>query len=342
MRMKEYLVDVPVAAQIWIRPEAQRKQFEILKQARPSTLLVISDGGRNEEEQRLIQISRTMFETEIDWDCTVYSFYSDVNLGTYGCIKKMHEFVWSHVDRCIFLEDDILPSVSFFRYCAELLEKYKDDPRIYAICGMNHEGISEPVTSDYFFSRYGSIWGHAFWKRTYEQYYDYAFRDDPYTLSLIEESAAKTIPAHRKQIRSVAETGRYDGHEPGGEFFMNFMIYGQHQMLIIPKKNMITNIGADASAAHAADLNNLPKGIRRVFNMERYELEFPLKHPKYVFPDTRYEAVRNRIMGFGHPLVTLYRNGESVYRNIKNGNGEYVIDRLAKLVRLHRGTFKEN
>ena len=99
---KEYLVDVPVAVQIWIRPEAQRKQFEILREARPSTLLIISDGGRNEEEKRLIQISRTMFETEIDWECSVNSFYSDVNLGTYGCIKAMHEFVWSHVDRCIF------------------------------------------------------------------------------------------------------------------------------------------------------------------------------------------------------------------------------------------------
>ena len=339
---KEYLVDVPVAVQIWIRPENQRKQFEILREARPSTLLIISDGGRNEEENRLIQISRTMFETEIDWECNVSSFYSDVNLGTYGCIKAMHEFVWSHVDRCIFLEDDILPSVSFFRYCAELLEKYKDDRRIYAICGMNHEGISEPAEHDYFFSRYGSIWGHAFWKRTYEQYYDYAFKDEPYTMSLIEKAAHDLMPGHDKQIENVAKYGRYDGHEPGGEFFMNFMIYGQHQLLIIPKKNMITNIGADANAAHAAALDNLPKGIRRVFNMKRYELEFPLNHPKYVFPDTRYEAVRNRIMAYGHPLVRLYRNGETVFLNLKNGNGDYVKDRLAKMIKLKRGTFKED
>ena len=123
---------------------------------------------------------------------------------------------------------------------------------------------------------------------------------------------------------------------------MNFMIYGQHQLLIIPKKNMITNIGADANAAHAAALDNLPKGIRRVFNMKRYELDFPLSHPKYVFPDTRYEAVRNRIMAYGHPLVRLYRNSETVFLNLKNGNGDYVKDRLAKMIKLKRGTFKED
>lgn len=332
--MKDYLVDVPVTVMIWVRPDAQRKQFEIIKQARPSTLLIISDGGRTEEENEAIRISRTMYETEVDWDCTIHRFCSDVNLGTYTCIQKMHEFVWSRVDRTIFLEDDILPSVSFFRYCAELLERYKDDQRIYAICGMNHEGISEEAQTDYFFSRFGSIWGHAFWKRTYEQYYDYSFKDDPYTLSLLEEAASEFIPAHRKQIELVAKNGQYDGHIPGGEFFMNFMIYGQHQLLIIPRKNMITNIGCDPKAEHSTDINNLPKGIRRVFNMERYELEFPLKHPKYVFPDTRYEKVRNRIMGFGHPMVTAYRNAESVYRNIKNGNAEYVRDRLKKLIHI--------
>lgn len=340
--MKDYITDVPVCVQIWIRPDAQRRQFEILKQARPSTLLIVSDGGRNEEENRLIQISRTMFETEIDWNCTVYSFYSDVNLGTYGCIRKMHEFVWDKVDRCVFLEDDILPSVSFFPYCAELLERYKDDRRIYAICGMNHEGISRPVTSDYFFSRYGSIWGHAFWKRTYEQYYDYRFRNDPYSTSIIMKNARALMPGHEKQIENIAKYGTYDGHEPGGEFFMNFMIYGQHQLLIIPRKNLITNIGADASAAHAADLNNLPKGIRRVFNMERYELDFPLTHPNYVFPDTRYEAVRNRIMAYGHPIIHAYRNAETVYYNLKNGNAGFVKDRLERVVRLKLGTFRED
>ena len=340
--MKDYLVDVPVTVLLWIRPEAQRKQFEIIKEARPSTLLIISDGGRTEEEKNAIKINRTMYETEVDWNCTIHRFYSDVNLGTYACIQKMHEFVWSHVDRTIFLEDDILPSVSFFRFCAELLEKYKDDPRIYAICGMNHEGISEEVNTDYFFSRYGSIWGHAFWKRTYDQYYDYEYRSDPYTTELLEEAASKVIPAHRRQIESVAKYGEYDGHIPGGEFFMNFAVYGQHQLLIIPKKNMITNIGCDPHAAHSTDINNLPMGIRRVFNMERYEISFPMKHPKYVFPDTRYEKVRNRIMGFGHPVVTAYRNAESVYRNIKNGNGNYVKDRLSKLINLKLGKFKED
>lgn len=56
--MKPYLVDVPVKVNIWTRPECQRKQFEVIKQARPSILFVTSDGGRNEREWQLIYQNR--------------------------------------------------------------------------------------------------------------------------------------------------------------------------------------------------------------------------------------------------------------------------------------------
>ena len=340
--MKEFNTDVPVAIQLWIRHDMQRKQFEILKKARPSTLFLISDGGRNEAEWEDIKKNREMFDTEIDWNCTIYRMYSDHNMGLYQCQAAMMEFIFSHTDRCIILEDDQLPSISFFPFCAELLERYKDDQRIYAICGMNHEGISEEVTSDYFFSRFGSIWGYAIWKRSYEEYKNDAFRHDPYTLSLLEESAKTYIPAHRKQIEKVAKFGEYDGHTPGNEFYMNFMIYAHSQMLIIPKKNMITNIGCDENATHSASLANLPKGIRRLYNMERYEYDFPLNHPDYVFPDTRYEKKRNRIMGFGHPLVTYYRYAETVFLHLRSGDSKQVMNKIRNFIRLRTGKMKEH
>lgn len=51
--------------------------------------------------------------------------------------NKVAEYIWKHVNRCIFLEDDQIPSVTFFHFCSELLEKYKDDERIEMICGNN-------------------------------------------------------------------------------------------------------------------------------------------------------------------------------------------------------------
>lgn len=328
--MKPYLVDVPVKINIWTRPECQRKQFEVIRQARPSVLFIASDGGRNEEEWRLIKENRKIYEDEIDWDCNVYHIYEDENKGMYGMGKIIHKFVWDRVDRCIFLEDDQIPSVSFFQFCAEMLEKYKADTRISMICGMNHLGVYEDVNTDYFFSRRGSIWGIAMWKRTYDQYFDFSYRDDPYIMRCLKERTRHSQITW-KQICAYAKNEYYRGHIAGDEFFLKFASYGQNQLQIIPKYNLISNIGSTGNSAHAGEIQELPRGIRRVFGMKTYELQFPLKHPKYMMPDIFYEKKRNRIMGTGHPLVCLWRKAERTILILRY-QGIAILTRKIKVI----------
>ena len=338
--MKEFLVDVPVKTNIWIRPECQRPQFEIIKKARPSILFVISDGGRNEEEWKVINEHRKMFEEEIDWNCTVYRLYESENRGMYAMIKRMHEFVWNKVDRCIYLEDDILPSISFFSFCAELLEKYKDDLRISAICGMNYDGISEDVTSDYFFSRQGSIWGMAFWKRSFLNF-DLNYMMDPY-ISKIVVTEMRDNPTMRNRLVGYSKNDLYDGHPAADEYFFSSFAYVQNQLQIIPKFNMICNIGCQPSAAHSGTYETLPHGIRRVFNMKTYEIKSPLKHPKYVVADLEYEKRRNRILAFNNPWVRRYRRLEALFLNLKAGNFNRIKNKFKYYVNAKLGKYRES
>ena len=330
--MKPYLVDVPVRIQIWIRPDCQRKQFDIVKKARPSILFLISDGGRNEKECKLIAENRKMIEENIDWECQVYKLYEEKNLGLYTIGKKSNKLIWSIVDRCIMLEDDILPAVSFFRYCAELLEKYKYDERINVICGMNHLGVCENVNSDYFFSRQGSIWGIARWRRSYDRYYDFDYGKDSYIMSLLHNQTSDN-KIFWKRLKAYSKQKYYEGHVAGGEFFIEFGMYGQNQLQIIPKKNLISNIGCTAESTHAAELKNLPKGIRRIFNMNTYELEFPLKHAKYVIPDVNYEKKRNRIMAYNRPVINFYRKCETAFLRFFRGNKKEVVLKISNVMR---------
>ena len=291
--MKPYLVDVPVRVNIWIRPECQRKQFEIIKKARPSILFVISDGGRNDKEWELIKKNRQIYDEEIDWECKVYKLYMEQNLGIYTISKKIGELIWGNVDRCIMLEDDILPSVSFFTYCAELLEKYKDDERIECICGMNHLGQCKEVKADYFFSRQGSIWGTAIWKRSTVNRGNYSYIDDPYIMKLLKQRTSHNKIAWKRLV-AYGNQEKYEGHVAGTEFWYEFDMYAQNRLQIIPKVNLISNIGATADSAHAADLKELPKSMKKVFNNPTYEMEFPMKHAQFVIPDIYYEKERNK------------------------------------------------
>ncbi len=332
--MKPYLVDVPVKLNIWIRPECQRKQFEVIKQARPSILFLVSDGGRNEKEWEAIYQNRRLYDEEIDWECTVYKLYEDKNNGMYTVGKKSRELVWSNVDRCIFLEDDVIPSVSFFRYCAELLEKYKDDYRVHIINGMNHLGVYEDVNTDYFFSRVGSIWGFATWKRVFEGFDDFSYYKDEYVLKRLMNNSGKDTVL-KECMTAYPQNILEGGHSPGGEFWFTFDVFAQNQLNIVPKKNMISNIGCTEDAAHAAELKKMSKGAQQIFNMRTHELEFPLKHARYVIPDFSYEKRQKRIMGWHHPLVQVYRKCECFVRAL------YYDDFKANLKKVKRRIIRE-
>ena len=295
--MKSYLVDVPVKINIWIRPECQRRQFDIIKKARPSILFVTSDGGRNQEEWDAIYRNRRLYDEEIDWECKVYKLYMDENFGLYEMGKKRNELIWSKVDRCIFLEDDQIPSISFFRFCADLLEKYKDDQRIECICGMNHLGSSPNVQADYFFSRQGSIWGYATWKRIYEGRNNFSYFDDLYIMSLLKQRT-KYNPIAWKRLNAYALNKKYEGHMPGQEFWFEFDMYAQNRLQIIPKVNLISNIGATENAVHSNKLSQLPKWLQKVYYMPVYEMKFPMVYTEYVIPDLKYERERNKIMHY--------------------------------------------
>ena len=320
--LKPYLVDVPVRVNIWIRPESQRRQFEILKEARPSTMFLISDGGRNEREWEAIKQNRALFDNEIDWECTVYKLYEDENRGLYTMSKKGAELIWSHVDRCIFLEDDHLVSVSYFKFCAELLEKYKNDTRIVAIASMNYAGEWKDCTSDYFFCERGAIWALASWKRSYEaRDPSHKYGKDPYTMSLLKERT-KHVKYMYKTIEGYAKNPLYGNHAAGGEFYNRFAVYSQNQLYIVPKYNMMCNIGCTPDAAHADEYNLMPRAVKKLFNMKTYELEFPLKHPEYVIPDQNYRRCEDKTLGRGYPMLRFFRRIEAVmlafrYRGLK-------------------------
>ncbi len=81
------------------------------------------------------------------------------------------DWFFSQVEEGIILEDDCVPDQSFFLFCQELLERYRDDKRIMMISGDNFEFGQKRMEYSYYFSRYFHIWGWATWKRAWK-YYD--------------------------------------------------------------------------------------------------------------------------------------------------------------------------
>ena len=330
MDKKPFLVDVPVKINIWIRPDFQKKQWEIIRQARPSVIFLQSDGGRTESEKRIICENRKMIEDTIDWECTLFKLYEDNNLGLYKMAAKTREFIWSKVDRCIFMEDDQIVSVSFFNFCAELLEKYKDDERIECICGTNLLNEYEDASSDYFFSRQGSIWGVATWRRVYKTRGIFDYYQDNYTMNLLKERTRKNKTIW-KRLNAYGKSRIYENHVAGSEFWIEFDMYAQNRLQIIPKYNLVSNIGCDEKATHIDSYKKLSKKMRKVFYKPVFEYAFPLKHPLYVIPDVKYEKLRNKCISYNTPVFfVLMKRIRNFFKHLIKLDIKYFSERIKK------------
>lgn len=274
------------------RPDTLQLVFDKVREAQPPKLFLVQDGPRegNEKDARGVEACRKIVEN-IDWECEVYRNYSDVNLG---CgVRPMSGITWalSQVDSTIILEDDCVPDPTFFAYCDEMLERYAHDERIAYISGLNHFEEWDFGGSSYGFARGGAIWGWATWKRAWDRY-DYAVNSivDPY----IEKQLSLLFPGEKGKIaawKKAHELVKADMKISYWDVQWGFIKHSQNQMVIVPKYNLICNIGVGVDSTHAALVSSNHRKYKDFNNMPVKALEFPLVHPTHCLCDLEYDAM---------------------------------------------------
>lgn len=318
--MKNAKIDIAVLILFFNRPAMLEKVFEQVKLARPARLYLYQDGPREGRQDDILNVQKCRdVVADIDWECEVHRNYQEKNFGCDPSEYLAQKWMFSTEEMGIVLEDDDVPSQSFFPFCKELLEKYKDDQRVAMICGMNNCGITDYCPYDYFFSTTGSIWGWATWKRVIDEWDEHIdFVDHAYEVGLFTE-----VYKSRFEIKKLLQ--HYKACNDCGTAYYEAIMSGnalpQNRLNIVPTKNMISNIGFTGESTHgAASFDLLPKGIRRIFDIETYEYDFPLKHPPFMLEDLMFSKKLRRIMGQGYPLVNLYRHCEVAFYKMRKGD----------------------
>jgi hypothetical protein len=131
-------LSTPVAFLIFNRPDLTQIVFEAIAKVKPKQLFVVADGPRFAAEAKKCEQARAAID-RVDWECEVFTNFSDTNLGCGQRVASGIGWVFSEVEEAIFLEDDCLPVESFFSFCQALLEHYRHDERIMTINGNNFQ-----------------------------------------------------------------------------------------------------------------------------------------------------------------------------------------------------------
>ena len=158
---------------VFNRIDTTKKVFEAIRQAKPPRLYIAADGAReSKDEEEKVNAVRDYVSSNIDWDCEIKTLFNEKNLGCKMAVSGAIDWFFDNEEMGIILEDDCLPSQSFFWFCEEMLAKYKDDMRVWHVAGNNfHFGWKRDEDYSYYFGGiYGSIWGWASWRTRWNHY----------------------------------------------------------------------------------------------------------------------------------------------------------------------------
>ena len=86
--------------------------------------------------------------------------------------NRVGELIGYSKVEAIILEDDCVPNPTFFRFCQEMLDRYRHDQRIGMISGDNFQFGRRRNDDSYYFSKYVHVWGWASWRDRWVGSYD--------------------------------------------------------------------------------------------------------------------------------------------------------------------------
>ena len=304
------MFDIPVVLFIFKRYKTVLQIVDRLRKVQVSKIYLIGDGPRNDQENEIVEKTRSIIEQSIDWNCEVIKDYALVNRGVYENIGKGALRVFENEEMAIFLEDDNLPEVSFFYYCEELLNRYKDNDTVLWINGTNYLTEYTPKDgSDYVFTRHLLPCGWASWGGKYKKYYDGELTglDDDILFDNFRKSYKNKV-LFKQQLHSIRTTKRkIETKRPvSWDFQMCFSVRSNNMFGVSPKYNQIKNIGVDSDSTHGGVSLSIEM-TERFCSMDSKALDLPLKHPSKIGLDRDYEDKIDRIITWPLKTQLVYR-----------------------------------
>lgn len=303
--MYNSIQDVPVLLIAFNRPTFLAEVVKTLREVKPKKVYVSVDGPRISVvgESDLVKQNQNAINL-IDWPCEIFTKFEPINLGCKKSVIKAIDWIFENEEMAIILEDDILPKSTFFHFCFELLQRYKDDSNVLAISGFNslNDGIKR---ESYRFSSITHVWGWATWKRSWQNYpRNFSLESDQpsinelrnyFSCSWLESFLLKRI------FKKVA-----DGSLDTWDYQLVHLAMQSNAYCATSNINLIDNIGFGPNSTHTKNKPN--------YLLSSEEISFPLIHPPLERDQTADQWIIKNAYGVDFPFVLAYLKKQLVKR----------------------------
>lgn len=259
--------------------------FESIRQAKPPKLYIAADGAREsiQDEKEKVDSVRDYVTANIDWGCEVRTLFREKNLGCKMAVSTAIDWFFENEEMGIIIEDDCLPSQSFYWFCEKMLHEYKNDNRVMMVSGTNYFlDIRDNIKHDYFFSRHFTIWGWATWRRAWNKYdvkmATWRTAIQPGDLQFVSNHIY--IVKHFQNMFNLI----YNNNLNTWDIQWVYTCLFNYGLCLTPSINMIHNIGVDGTHTTGDVTDSHFLKAHNFANINAIEIN------KLVFPNEYYDA----------------------------------------------------
>jgi hypothetical protein len=302
--------NVPILFIIYKRRNSALKVMDVISKIKPKKLYISQDGPRNTGNALLIDEVRKAVLAKVNWNCKLTVWVHEKNFGLKEHIPEAFNKFFKKEEYGIYLEDDTLPSEDFFYYEQKLLEKYKNDGRIFSINATNYYSDKLKSKYSYYLSQIGDIWGFGLWRRSWKLYnsFLYDFDRTSKTMKYKKYFFSKGYKFYLESFWKAIKNKRLDSWA----MQLVYAAIKNDMYFISPTVNMVNNIGVGNNASNPSLQKYLAK----------FASPFPLKHPVKLMYDKRLDSIyfRNMLRGgwLRLILIKIYLYMPFFLRNIIN------------------------
>lgn len=242
----------PVLLIAFRRPEPTAQVLATIRAQQPARLYAAVDGPRPgiPGEDDFVRRTVNTIRDAVDWDCRLELRVREQNLGCRFGVADAITWFFEQESEGIILEDDCVPHPDFFRYCDEMLDRYREDSRVFAICGDNSSSIHPSGPWSYSFIRHPNVWGWASWRRAWAHYDDSMEQWERVTHDEAALSIIFPETIEREQFKQLFDQLLLTGRPDTWDYRWTANCILSSALCAIPRVNMVTNVGFGDDATH--------------------------------------------------------------------------------------------
>ena len=294
-------INYPILYCCYNRLELIKKSIDVIKNIECKKIYISIDGPKNDYEDLRKNTEIIKFLSSITFKSEKEILIRKKNLGCKIAMSKSIDWFFDREEAGIILEEDILPSESFFNFCEFALKKYKNSESVMMISGTNYLGAGLQSNRN-FFSEHFLIWGWASWRRAWK-YYDVNMKN--WKNNMIKEKIKRRYSIKEYNFLNERFNSFFHDYSDTWDIQWYFACIENNGYTVMPEANLVSNFGVEGTHSNeyykTLFLKTGKVDIQKLIPPDKIErnLDFDMKlHKKFNFKNNYLSKLRSLFKRF--------------------------------------------